>query len=106
MKNDPPALEPLAARLRTTEPTLPGSTFTAAVMANLPRADALATWQKNTIILAATALGSAVVAWQLPSTNAAGLLMAATTDWVVLLGTAVVVTYSAAVAAVWTARKI
>ena len=105
MKQNITTVESLATSLRLTEPTIADNGFATAVMAQLPRANELAAWKKNTLLLAATALGSAVVAWKVPLTAVPELLAAATADWLMLFGTAVMVTYSAAAAAVWTARK-
>src|SRR3990172_2412639 len=59
-------LEALFATMRQSEPYLPDDGFTARVMANLPKVRELPEWQKNGILLAFTALGSALAAWPLP----------------------------------------
>lgn len=98
-------VDTFAARLRETEPTITDGDFTAAVMTQLPRSKELSAWKKNAILLAATALSSAVVAWQVPLTAVPDLLDAAATDWPALLGTAIVLAYSAAGAAIWATHR-
>jgi len=99
------AVDRMTAHLVQTEPTFTDTGFTAAVMTQLPRSDELPAWQRNAIMLAATALASAIVAWQAPITALPDLLAAAAADWSTLLGAAIAVTYGTAIAAVWTARK-
>ena len=105
MKTDITAIDSISARLRQTEPTITDGDFTAAIMTQLPRSRDLPAWQKNLILLTATALGSAIVTWQVPLTAIPDLLNVAATDWLALLGTAVVLAYGAAGAAVWMARS-
>lgn len=59
-------LAALFADMRQSEPYLPDDGFTAHVMARLPKPRELPDWQKNGILLAFTALGSAIAAWTLP----------------------------------------
>ena len=68
-------IDNLIAELRSTEPYLADSGFTAVVMAQLPRSRELPLWLKNLILLCATALGSAIVATQLPAGSLASLLI-------------------------------
>jgi hypothetical protein len=105
MSTDTTLVESTAAQLRRTEPIIADSGFTHAVMAQLPRTRQLSTWQKNTILLAATSLGSAFVAWQAPVSAIPTLLDAASADWPVLLSAAVIAVYGAAIATVWTTLR-
>lgn len=59
-------LEALFATMRQSEPYLPDDGFTARVITRLPKVRELPEWQKNGILLAFTALGSAIAAWMLP----------------------------------------
>lgn len=59
-------LEALFATMRQSEPYLPDDGFTARVITRLPKVRELPEWQKNVILLAFTALGSAIAAWMLP----------------------------------------
>jgi len=93
------------ARLRESEPTIVDDGFTAAVMTRLPRANALPAWISNSIVLGATAIGSAIVAWRIPLPPAGVLLDAATTNLPALLIAAVALTYSTAAGALWTANR-
>ncbi|RLB66670.1 MAG: hypothetical protein DRH08_05580 [Deltaproteobacteria bacterium] len=102
MNKDINTLDSILVRLRQTEPTITDDGFTPAVMAQLPCSRKLSAWQKNTILLAATALGSAFVAWQAPITAIPVLLDAATINWPMLLSAAVIAAYGAALATVWT----
>jgi hypothetical protein len=105
MTTDSTLVESTSAQLRRTEPVITDSGFTRAVMAQLPRTRKLSTWQKNTILLAATTLGSAFVAWQAPVTAIPALLDAASADWPALLIAAVIATYGAAITTIWTAHR-
>ncbi|OGT81702.1 MAG: hypothetical protein A3H91_10540 [Gammaproteobacteria bacterium RIFCSPLOWO2_02_FULL_61_13] len=71
-------IDNLCAELRISEPYLTDSGFTAVVMAQLPRSRELPLWEKNLILLGATALGSAIVATQIPAGSLASALMAMT----------------------------
>ncbi len=70
-------IDNLCAELRISEPYLADSGFTAVVMAQLPRTRELPLGIKNLILLAATTLGSAIVAMQLPADNVASVLLSA-----------------------------
>lgn len=105
MTKDIDTLESTLARLRDTEPTIADNGFTAAVMTRLPRANELPTWISNAIVLGATAMGSAIVAWRIPLPPAAVLLEAATTNLPALLAAAVALTYGTAAGALWTANR-
>ena len=72
-------IDNLFAELRTSEPYLADSGFTAVVMAQLPRSRELPLWVKNLMLLSATALGSAIVATQLPAGNLASVLLSVAT---------------------------
>lgn len=98
-------LESRFATARRSEPYLDGTGFTLAVMAELPRREELPTWIKNVILLAATAVGSAVAAWQLPPVvKLAGETFSAAMNAEVLALAALVV-YTASLGVVWVARK-
>ena len=71
MKN----IDNLIAELRSTEPYLADSGFTAVVMSQLPGNRELPLLLKNLILLGATTLGSAIVVTQLPAGNLASLLL-------------------------------
>ena len=68
-------IDKLFAELRTGEPYLADGGFSAVVMAQLPGNRELPLWLKNLILLGATALGSAIVAMQLPAGNVASVLL-------------------------------
>ena len=68
-------IDNLSAELRISEPYLADSGFTAVVMAQLPRSRELPLWIKNLMLLGATALGSAIVAIQLPAGIVASVLL-------------------------------
>lgn len=105
MKYDMTNIDTIAARLRQTETNFDDDSFTAAVVTQLPGSSRLSTWQRNAILLTATALGSSIGAWQLPRGAILELLNTAATDIPALLGTAAIITYSAAFAALWTANR-
>jgi len=105
MTKDIDRLETTLARLRESEPTIADDGFTAAVMTQLPRARELPTWISNAILLGATTMGSAIVAWRIPLPPAGVLLEAVTTNLPALLIAAVALTYSTAAGALWTASR-
>lgn len=70
-------IDKLFAELRTSEPYLADGGFSAVVMAQLPSNRELPLWLKNLILLGATALGSSIVAMQLPAGDLGSLLLAA-----------------------------
>ena len=105
MKSDIATLDALAARLRQTEPAVADGNFTAAVMAQLPPTNVRPTWLRDGLLLGATALGSAIVAWQTPLPAVASLLDAVSTNFQALTLAGVGLTYGAAFAAVWVANR-
>lgn len=62
MTTDTAALDKIAATLRQSEPVIDNVDFTTAVIAQLPRADALPAVFRHGIVLGATAIASALVA--------------------------------------------
>ncbi len=105
MKKNAPDLDTVAARLRQTEPAVADEAFVAAVMTRLPASEALPSWLKNVILLAATALGSAIVAWHVPVAILPELLNTAVADWPEVLGSSIALIYAAAFAALWTTAR-
>jgi len=106
MTTDIDKLDATLARLRESEPSIADDGFTAAVMTRLPRANALPTWISNTIMLGATAMGSAIVAWRIPLPPADVVLEVATANLPALLIAAVALTYSTAAGALLTANRL
>lgn len=97
-------LDQLFQELRQTEPYLPDTGFTAAVIVQLPRRNELPLWIKNLLLLAATAAGSAVVAWQLPAAELLSF-MASSTLTPQFLGAATIAVYLFSYAAVWVSQQ-
>jgi hypothetical protein len=60
-------LDRVAGMLRRSEPYVADNGFTSAVLARLPSARTLPLWEQNLILLAATVIGSAIAAWQVPA---------------------------------------
>jgi len=56
-------LDAISARMRHAEPVIDDGDFTTAVLAQLPRAEALSDGIRNAMVLGATALGSALAAF-------------------------------------------
>ena len=102
MKQDDTMLDMITAQLRETEPTIADGGFTVAVTV---RSSGLPAWKKNTILLIATTLGSAIVASKVPATFVPDLLNTVASDWMVTFGAAAVMVYGSAMAALWTARR-
>jgi len=105
MTTDIDKLDATLARLRESEPTISDDGFTAAVMIRLPHNNELPTWISNAIMLGATAMGSAIVAWRIPLPPANVLLEVATANLPALLIAAVALTYTTAAGALWTAGR-
>jgi|GEM_PF-6021445 len=105
IKKNRPGPDTVAARLRRTEPVIADEAFVAAVMTRLPASRTLPAWLKNVILLIATALGSAIVAWHVPVTILPALLNTAVADWPEVLGSSIVLIYAAAFAALWTTAR-
>ena len=105
MTRDIENLDTTLARLRESEPTFSGGDFTASVITQLARSNQLPAWISNGILLGATALGSAIVAWQIPLAVPVGLLNAAAANFSAVLIAGVALTYSGALAAVWAAHR-
>lgn len=104
MTDTAPQTEWLGKQLRQTEPQLDDARFTAAVMTGLPQKRGLPVWQKNAILLAATACGSGLVAAQIARPVVTELLIGAATNLSLLVVSAAVITYAASAAAVWFGR--
>ena len=96
-------IDTLFTRLRETEPEISDANFTAGVMSRLPARRRLATWQKNALLLTATATGSALAAAQIPPTAISTALLTLLNDVPLLLGSAAVITYATAAVAGWLA---
>jgi hypothetical protein len=105
MSDDPRSLDATAAHMRQTEPAIAEDHFTAAVLVQISRPRELPTWVSNTMLLGATALGSAILAWQIPLTDLTSLLNAATTNLPAVLIAAAVSSYGGALAAIWAADR-
>jgi hypothetical protein len=102
--NNATELNTITVLLRGSEPVIDDDFFSASVMTKLPQIHELPLWKKNTLLITATAISSAFVAWQLPQVAIVDVLNAITTDWLALLTLTVPLTYVAAVAAMWAAR--
>jgi hypothetical protein len=105
MTKDISVLDTTVARLRQSEPTIAEADFTAAVITRMASTNELPAWVSNGILLAATALGSAILAWQTPLAVPTSLLNAVTTNLPAVLIASVALTYGGALAAVWTAER-
>ncbi len=93
------------AAARRSEPYLDDAGFTVAVMARLPRRNELPLWLKNIILLAATALGSAVAVWQLPPILSLADKAASVATNVEFIAIAAIAVYGVSLGVVWAARK-
>ena len=91
-------------RLRNNEPEFRDNRFTAGVMNRLPTRHTLPVWQKNTLLLAATTMGSGLATAQISRPVITDMLIIAAANWTLLFSTAAVITYISAAAAVWIAR--
>lgn len=98
-------LESRFSAARQSEPYLDDSGFTAAVMTRLPRRNELPLWLKNLILLGATALGSAVVVWQLPPVLPLADKAASIATSFEFIATAAMAVYAVSLGVVWAARK-
>jgi hypothetical protein len=112
-------LDRIAAQLRRTEPYLPDNGFAAAVVAQLPRGRALPVWEKNLVLLLATALGSAIAATQIPFSAALGALQNLLPQFLTSYGQAatsammpiaafvvgIAIMYTVSFSLVWTVRR-
>ncbi len=108
MKTDSRTPEAVAARMRHTEPVIDDIDFTTAVLAQLPRANALSDGFRNAIVLGATVLGSALAAWYSVLPAIPGLLEALTvvaTNPAPALLAAGALTWGAAFAALWSVAR-
>ena len=105
MTRDIENLDATLARLRESEPAFSGGDFTASVVTRAWRSNQLPPWMSNGILLGATALGSAIVAWQIPLAAPVGLLNAAATNFSAVLIAGVALTYGGALAAIWAAGR-
>ncbi len=56
----------LLGNLRESEPYIADEGFTSGIIARLPETEQLPLWLSNLILLVFTAIGSGIVAWQLP----------------------------------------
>jgi hypothetical protein len=101
MTKDIQPLDATMARLRQSEPILTDGDFTATVITQLVPTKELPVWISNGILLGATALGSAILAWQIPLAAPASLFNAATANLPAVLIAAVVFTYGGALVALW-----
>jgi hypothetical protein len=101
MSDDFHTLDATVTQLRQTEPTFADSHFTASVMAQVSQSHELPTWASNSILLGATALGSAILAWQTPLVDPTNLIEAVTTNLPAVLVAAAASTYGSALAAMW-----
>lgn len=97
-------IDKLFSELRRTEPYLPDTGFTAAVIAQLPRPNELPVWVKNAMLLVATVAGSAVVAWSLPADEMLSLMTSFKLT-VQLLVAASIGVYLFSYGAIWVAQK-
>lgn len=93
------------AAARQSEPYLDDAGFTPAVMSELPRRNELPLWLKNVILLAATALGSAVAVWQLPPVLTLADKAASAATNLEFIAMAAIAVYAASLGVVWAARK-
>jgi hypothetical protein len=98
-------LDDLFRTARANEPYLTDAGFTAGVLARLPRPRELPLWLKNVVLLAATAAGSALAAWQLPVAPLAAELGALTLHPMMLAAAAIAV-YLGSYAAIWAADRV
>ncbi len=105
MNEDSAHLDTLAARLRKTEPAIADGDFTRAVLAQLPPGRARRAWLHDALLLGATALASAIVAWRIPFPAVVSLLDAVSADFQALTLAGVILTYATAAAAVWAANR-
>lgn len=101
MTDDTKNLDALLDSLQRSEPDLPGDAFTAAVMQRLPRAREMPTWLKDGILLGSAALGSAIVAWQMPLPRVAAIVDALIANLPELAGASLALTWGTAVTASW-----
>ena len=65
MKDDQ-ALDKFFSEIRSSDPYIDDDGFTLGVLNSLPAARELPLWIKNSILMLATLLGTAMAAWQLP----------------------------------------
>lgn len=108
MTTDTVALDEITARLRQSEPVIDGGDFTTAVLAQLPRADALPEGLRHGIVLGATGIASALVARYSVLPSIPDLLeafTAAAADPATALLTAGALTWGAALAALCAGAK-
>lgn len=105
MNDENNRLDATLARLRDSEPLLDGGDFTAAVMTQLPRATRVPAWLQNAILLGATALGSAIVAWQTPVPPVATMAQALIASLPELVGASAALMWGAAVAGIWVVSR-
>lgn len=98
-------LESQFAAARRSEPYLDDAGFTFAVMAALPRSNELPLWVKNMILLVATALGSAIVVWQLPPVIFLGDKAASIATNFEFIAMAAMAVYTISLGVVWAARN-
>jgi hypothetical protein len=97
-------LDILFSEARHSEPYLPGSGFTAAVMAQLPRRNELPGWIKNAVMLGATAIGSAIAVSQLSPANLISEAASMALSMQFLVAAAVGV-YLASYGVIWATQK-
>lgn len=102
MKDDSIHLDTLAARLRQTEPAITDGDFARAVLAQLPPRRVWRERLHDGLFLGATALGSAIVAWQMPLPAVTSVLDMVSANPQVAVLTGVALTYATAGAALWT----
>lgn len=94
----------LLAGLRRTEPYIEDRGFAQTVLAQLPPVRSLPLWEKNSIMLLATALGSALAAWQIPVAKILPALMTQTIG-VSTLAAAALVVYLFTYGILWINRR-
>jgi hypothetical protein len=99
-------LDALISEMRESEPYFSDNGFTAAVMAQIPTTRAVPLWKENAIMLAATAAGSAIAAWQIASAGVGQMLP----DVSITMGTthfavAALAVYAFVGATMWVARR-
>lgn len=97
-------LDRMTAALRRSEPYFEDRGFTAAVMAALPAESELPLWIKNLILVAATAAGSGIAAWQLADLRPVALLSGVSLDYGTI-GLAAFIVYAFTSTAVWVVRR-
>jgi hypothetical protein len=98
-------LDALLEQMRRTEPELPGDDFTTAVMRELPPDRAMQEWQHNALLLGATALASAIIAWQMEIPSVATMTTALLEYLPRLLGASAALTWGAAAVGIWAALQ-